>query len=44
MVFTSNIFAILGLRAFYFLLAGAIEMFRYLHYGLAAVLGFVGRR
>jgi tellurite resistance protein TerC len=40
--FTSNIFAILGLRAMYFLLAGAIEMFRYLHYGLAAVLGFVG--
>ena len=41
-VFTSNIFAILGLRALYFLLAGVIEMFRYLHYGLAAVLGFVG--
>jgi tellurite resistance protein TerC len=41
-VFTSNIFAVLGLRAMYFLLAGAIEMFRYLHYGLAAVLGFVG--
>ena len=41
-VFTSNIFAILGLRAMYFLLAGAMEMFRYLHYGLAAVLGFVG--
>jgi tellurite resistance protein TerC len=41
-VFTSNVFAILGLRALYFLLAGAIEMFRYLNYGLAAVLGFVG--
>ena len=41
-VFTSNVFAILGLRALYFLLAGAIETFRYLHYGLAAVLGFVG--
>jgi tellurite resistance protein TerC len=41
-VFTSNIFAILGLRALYFLLAGVIEMFRYLHYGLSAVLGFVG--
>ncbi len=40
--FTSNIFAILGLRALYFLLAGVVEMFRYLHYGLAAVLGFVG--
>ncbi len=41
-VFTSNIFAILGLRALYFLLAGVMDMFRYLHYGLAAVLGFVG--
>ncbi|MEN6459633.1 MAG: TerC/Alx family metal homeostasis membrane protein [Thermoguttaceae bacterium] len=41
-VFTSNIFAILGLRALYFLLAGAIEAFRYLHYGLATVLAFVG--
>lgn len=41
-VFTSNIFAILGLRALYFLLAGIIDLFRYLHYGLAAVLGFVG--
>ena len=40
--FTSNIFAILGLRALYFLLAGVVAMFRYLHYGLAAVLGFVG--
>ena len=40
--FTSNVFAILGLRALYFLLAGVIDMFRYLHYGLAAVLGFVG--
>lgn len=41
-VFSSNIFAILGLRALYFLLAGIIDLFRYLHYGLAAVLGFVG--
>jgi tellurite resistance protein TerC len=41
-VFSSNIFAILGLRALYFMLAGAITMFRYLHYGLAAILGFVG--
>jgi tellurite resistance protein TerC len=40
--FTSNIFAILGLRALYFLLAGVIDMFRYLHFGLASVLGFVG--
>jgi len=41
-VFTSNIFAILGLRALYFLLAGVMDMFRYLDYGLAAVLAFVG--
>ncbi|REK15943.1 MAG: TerC family protein [Planctomycetota bacterium] len=41
-VFTSNIFAILGLRALYFLLAGVMNMFRYLNYGLAAVLSFVG--
>lgn len=41
-IFTSNIFAILGLRALYFLLAGVIEMFRYVHYGLAGVLAFVG--
>ena len=41
-VFTSNVFAILGLRALYFLLAGVMDMFRYLHYGLAGVLAFVG--
>ena len=41
-VFTSNIFAIMGLRALYFLLAGAIELFEYLHYGIAAVLALVG--
>ena len=41
-VFTSNIFAILGLRALYFLLAGVMDMFRYLNYGLSAVLVFVG--
>lgn len=41
-VFTSNIFAVLGLRALYFLLAGVMRIFAYLHYGLAAVLGFVG--
>jgi tellurite resistance protein TerC len=41
-VYTSNIFAILGLRALYFLLAGFLGMFRYLHVGLALVLGFVG--
>jgi tellurite resistance protein TerC len=43
-VFTSNIFAILGLRALYFLLAGVMNMFRYLNYGLAAVLVFVGAK
>ena len=41
-VFTSNVFAILGLRALYFLLAGAIDMFHMLKYGLALVLIFVG--
>jgi tellurite resistance protein TerC len=41
-VYTSNVFAILGLRALYFLLAGAFEVFRYLKYGLAFVLAFVG--
>jgi len=40
--FSSNVFAILGLRALYFLLAGMVDRFRYLHYGLAAILGFVG--
>ncbi len=41
-VFTSNIFAILGLRAMYFLLAGVIGRFRYLHVGLGLVLVSVG--
>jgi tellurite resistance protein TerC len=41
-VFTSNAFAILGLRALYFLLADAVHRFRYLGKGLAAVLVFVG--
>jgi len=41
-VFTSNIFAILGLRAMYFMLAGAIDKFHMLKYGLAIVLIFVG--
>lgn len=41
-VFTSNIFAILGLRALYFMLAGAIDKFHLLKYGLAVVLIFVG--
>lgn len=41
-VFTSNIFAILGLRSMYFMLAGVADRFVYLKYGLAAVLVFVG--
>jgi tellurite resistance protein TerC len=41
-VYTSNIFAILGLRALYFLLANFLGMFRYLNIGLALVLAFVG--
>lgn len=41
-VFTSNIFAILGLRALYFLLAGVVNKFKYLKYGLGLVLVFVG--
>jgi tellurite resistance protein TerC len=41
-VFTSNIFAILGLRSLYFLLAGVVHKFRYLKLGLALILVFVG--
>ncbi|MGE3958129.1 MAG: TerC family protein [Vicinamibacterales bacterium] len=41
-VFTSNVFAILGLRAMYFMLAGAVERFHLLKYGLALILVFVG--
>jgi tellurite resistance protein TerC len=41
-VYTSNVFAILGLRALYFLLASAMGTFRYLKLGLSLVLGFVG--
>ena len=41
-VFTSNAFAILGLRSLYFALAGIINVFRYLHFGLAAILIFIG--
>jgi tellurite resistance protein TerC len=41
-VFTSNVFAILGLRSLYFVLAGAIDMFRYLKIGLALVLCLIG--
>ncbi|HYX37780.1 MAG TPA: TerC family protein [Oligoflexus sp.] len=41
-VFTSNIFAILGLRSMYFMLAGVMDRFVYIKYGLASVLVFVG--
>lgn len=41
-VFTSNIFAILGLRALFFAIAGLVQLFHYLSYGLAAILVFVG--
>ncbi|MDY7231648.1 TerC family protein [Hyalangium rubrum] len=43
-VFTSNIFAILGLRSLFFLLAGMVEKFSYLKVGLSAVLVFVGAK
>jgi tellurite resistance protein TerC len=43
-VYTSNIFAVLGLRALYFALAGAMNMFHYLHYGLSLILVFVGTK
>ena len=42
LVYTSNVFAILGLRSMYFLLAGVVHKFVYLKYGLAAILTFVG--
>jgi tellurite resistance protein TerC len=41
-VLTSNVFAILGLRSLYFLLAGVIDKFHFLKYGLGLVLVFVG--
>ena len=43
-VFTSNVFAILGLRSLYFVLAGAIDYFRYLKIGLSVVLVFIGAK
>jgi len=43
-VFTSNVFAILGLRSLYFVLAGAIEYFRFLKFGLSWVLVFIGAK
>jgi tellurite resistance protein TerC len=41
-VYTSNVFAILGLRSLYFVLAGMMEKFHYLHYGLSLILIFIG--
>ena len=43
-VYTSNVFAILGLRALYFALAGVMRLFHHLHYGLSAILVFVGAK
>lgn len=43
-VYTSNVFAILGLRSLYFALAGMMNRFQYLHYGLAVILTFVGAK
>ncbi len=42
LVYTANVFAILGLRSLYFALAGIMKMFHYLHYGLSVILVFVG--
>jgi tellurite resistance protein TerC len=41
-VYTSNVFALLGLRALYFALASLMQLFHYLHYGLALILIFIG--
>jgi len=41
-VYTSNVFAVLGLRSLYFTLAGMMQLFAHLHYGLSAILVFVG--
>ncbi|MGM0586784.1 MAG: TerC family protein [Bacteroidota bacterium] len=41
-VYSSNAFAILGLRALYFALSGVMQLFHYLHYGLSVILSFVG--
>ncbi|GJG88683.1 membrane protein [Gemmatimonadetes bacterium T265] len=44
LIYTSNVFAILGLRSVFFLLAGVMDRFHYLRYGLAVVLAFVGAK
>jgi TerC family integral membrane protein len=41
-VYTSNVFAIMGLRSMYFALAGMMEIFHHLHYGLSVILSFIG--
>ncbi len=43
-VYTSNVFAVLGLRSLYFALAGMMELFHHLHYGLSVVLIFIGAK
>jgi len=43
-VYTSNVFAILGLRSMYFAVAGMMDLFEYLHYGLSAVLILIGAK
>lgn len=43
-VYTSNVFALLGLRALYFALAGIMKLFHYLHYGLSLILVFIGSK
>ncbi|MBJ6142634.1 TerC family protein [Hymenobacter sp. BT559] len=43
-VYTSNVFALLGLRALYFALASLMQLFHYLHYGLALILIFIGSK
>ena len=43
-VYTSNVFAILGLRSIYFALAGMMRLFHYLNYGLSGILAFVGMK
>ena len=43
-VYTSNVFAIMGLRSMYFAVAGLMDYFEYLHYGLSAVLIFIGAK
>ncbi|WP_166987448.1 TerC family protein [Canibacter zhoujuaniae] len=41
-VFTANVFALMGLRQLYFLLGGLLERLEYLHYGIAAILAYIG--